>query len=1007
MRRAETLLPTLVLTLLAWSGAAEPVSAQEPPSVWFLHSPDAGRGDVQFSVGGTAARAPRGPREILLGWSWNDLGPVDRFPGARPSRFRPASFLDGSPRPWRGEAMNLGVPRLGIGPGRELLMLGEDEPSTERAIRWSEFLDTIEAAYRHASPELTSTERHGPFEIGHLGACTVISTPVESDEPGWSPVALPVQGGGRQTIEVQRYLRLLDGPDDCGGRTLELSLVPTSRAESTGHLLVWSELDLQPLDFIDLEPTPRTPSARTLAWDPPISREEINLAAWPAANAAGVDLCDAPFMKSLCLRDLRLREQLATADPSASPEIAAALVDGCRAFFDRLPSLPSPHPCHDREVWRSAAGPYRIGYTGDLRLGPGLLSRVSDSGEVQWLWSGPSQTRAIHFPLAGGTVVELGMPATPLPTVTAASVRERYPAPSSEPRAASYVAPRLARDTPSAILGPPTVDSPPSRREPASVSQTSTRPAPAATNAVSGNQERQEPISSTEPVRQEPAAETSARSRGDRPTGHRTSRQERAADPPTPRRRTEPVNGPAATSTTPEPTVGPGSVPARPDGAEVTEMQSGETPAAASPPAARPPVDWLEPALGAMALGAIPDHLLLPLALAALALTAAVALLLRGQRASARSRREALFASCVVEQPAAEVLLEEESMGERLLAGASNPPPNIYLLPPVPDPEPAEPGLAELPELERSEEPIDVDVLEPPELLDAEETPSPAPVLLLKPPALTAPESEGPWSRLSSHWHGLEAREQSRLSQSLTALEQLGEWISCLLPVLEDVEHGRGELPELERLPEPAREEWRAASGVLRELADVDRVAFHRLRTVLTDPTRVSANGRQSPEAEYLEAAGLIDPRDGLSASLRRHLLEPASGRLQATVRALQYLIEAFPIEQLEKTERKAYLSKIRERLQNAGLSTKFHRLIADLAAGLGLTYREARYYKRRVDESNADFLDGAVESVDLSQLIGYPAGTDGRVVVRLEELFLFEPGGDRVSGRARIDSGS
>lgn len=983
--------------------ANAPLAAQEPPGAWFLNAQGTGDDAVYFSVGGSADAPPRESREVLLGWSWDEAGTATRrYPGSVPARYRSSRLSGKQPRQWIDESHRAGVPALGVGPGRELILLGDDERSTALAMRWAEMLDSVEAAYRHSSPDLAANRRHGVIEVGRIGRCAIRSVPVDGDQDGWSTLNLagharPSRDGGyyyvdppagsprRQmegTVGVQRFLRLLDGPADCGGHGLDLSMIPAPREEEfyPPYFLVLSDVAVQPLDFLDLEPTPRTPAVRTRARRPGTAREEINIAHWPRASARGIDLCQAPFMATLCLKDQRIREQLATAATS-DPQVAGPLVAGCREFFARLGTAPSPHPCSDPGVWRQSIGPYLTGYLGEmlLREQPRLSSRTNAAGEVQWLWSdtrAPRPASGLPAPppirLADGTRVAIGVPRTappefrppipaPSPSDLPINPSGSMPPPSTPaitpvmtPVIESVPPPDTASD-PEFTPGPATDPVPPLQAltDPDPPPDTTADPLPPPETT------RDPPGTATDPVR--PAPDTTA-------------------DPPP-----ETTGPPSETTDLPSETTTGSSPPDTSTGTN-NDAATDPQPNTTAEPVTSP--DSASPSgISASPVAALSRSWLVPLALLALAMITGVALVLRGQRTSVRSRRQALSSGLVADEPAPEMLLEEDTQGERLLAGRDSPgaPTGELLLEPIDDVEVAvEPPAVVLP-------------LEPPELSEAP---------IVDPPA--ASDTESRWPELTTEWEAFEDRDRQKISESLAAISRLGEWLGCLLPVLDDVEHGRGDLPALDHLPTPAQQEWRDSHQTIRDFADVDLVALDQLRLELTDSSSFSASYEGDAEAQYLAQAGLLDPELGtLPERLRRHLLRPDRGRLHQLVLCLQYLIEAFPVEHLEKSERKAYLGAIRGRLRQRGLSTRFHQLVDELSSGLGLRYLQARFYKARIDDPGNALFGDRHDTVDLSRRLGYPAGTDDRVVVRLSELFLLEAAsGTPYSGQALIDGG-
>ena len=120
---------------------------------------------------------------------------------------------------------------------------------------------------------------------------------------------------------------------------------------------------------------------------------------------------------------------------------------------------------------------------------------------------------------------------------------------------------------------------------------------------------------------------------------------------------------------------------------------------------------------------------------------------------------------------------------------------------------------------------------------------------------------------------------------------------------------------------------------------------------------------------------------------------------------ALQYLYEAFPIEQLQPAEHKALRTGLATAMAAADLPADPHLLIAGLAAGLGLDYRPVPYYRARLDQPELAFIGRHLATVALSARVGYDAGTEPGVVVRLAQPFLFDAAtGEYRIGQALID---
>ena len=247
-----------------------------------------------------------------------------------------------------------------------------------------------------------------------------------------------------------------------------------------------------------------------------------------------------------------------------------------------------------------------------------------------------------------------------------------------------------------------------------------------------------------------------------------------------------------------------------------------------------------------------------------------------------------------------------------------------------------------------------------------------------------------PLGRFRAELNALDAPERLDLLRSLDAARRLSQWVSGVLPVFEEVEEGRG-VARFEGLPIHARREWIDAVDTLRRfveefprqpLSEEDGPAVHR----------------------FYADSGLLETQLAMKDRLRRVLLG-CDGVVHGVVLALQYLLEAFPVEHLDASLRKSYKSALKQRLILAGVSPRLHALIRELAEGLGLRYQEVRYYKTQVGQDGYEFLEDAHEAISLSARVGYSAGTQGPTVVRLEELFLNDVSTQApYSGRAAID---
>jgi hypothetical protein len=264
--------------------------------------------------------------------------------------------------------------------------------------------------------------------------------------------------------------------------------------------------------------------------------------------------------------------------------------------------------------------------------------------------------------------------------------------------------------------------------------------------------------------------------------------------------------------------------------------------------------------------------------------------------------------------------------------------------------------------------------------------------------------SSNPWFDFREELEGLDEAERRRIAGTIAAMGDLGQWIHVLLPLLEGMDRDP-EAPALSRdLPPPARKEWERSFDILRAFARRDATVYRGLRRNGQDPGS-GVDREPAAAAEMLDRAGLLDRSRPLGERLRHHLAPPdARGRLGEVTLALQYVLEAFPIEHLEGESPNALRRDLEDRLRTTGLPADFHQLVQDAASGLGLRYQAVRYYRVRVGQEGFPFLDREHSTISLSKRVGYSAATDPGIVVRLSELFLFEEmTGKRISGHAQI----
>lgn len=243
------------------------------------------------------------------------------------------------------------------------------------------------------------------------------------------------------------------------------------------------------------------------------------------------------------------------------------------------------------------------------------------------------------------------------------------------------------------------------------------------------------------------------------------------------------------------------------------------------------------------------------------------------------------------------------------------------------------------------------------------------------------------WRCLRRELDALDDGERRRLADALEATSQLGCWIELLRGALQEAAGFDLDAVSAE-LAGPAGEEWRRARRVLEGFAARDAPALRRLWKALgqddADPTPC--------EAEFLAGSGLLAAAPPFAERLQRYL-EPFDlpGRLGELTLALQYLTEAYPVEQLERGRRARLRRGLAEAVASVRLEEDFHRLVARIAAGIGLDYRPVPYYKSRLDESRHAFVRQQVSPISLTERVGFAAAADPSVIVRLSRPFFFQ----------------
>ena len=264
-------------------------------------------------------------------------------------------------------------------------------------------------------------------------------------------------------------------------------------------------------------------------------------------------------------------------------------------------------------------------------------------------------------------------------------------------------------------------------------------------------------------------------------------------------------------------------------------------------------------------------------------------------------------------------------------------------------------------------------------------------------------EQASPFDRLCRELAELPEEEHGPLSAALEAAGQLGDWIDRLWPALQTVV---GDLEALPRsLPDPAADEWRQAIRALETFSRIDAAALRQLHRGPHDSRQVPLDGA---ETAFFEQVGLFADDRPLAERMKRYLAPfDHLGRLGEVTLALQYLVEAYPIEQLAKDQRSRLRQALAEVHRPTDCEQDFHSLIARIAAGVGLRYRPVRYYKSRTDQSDYAFVRQQISPISLSERVGFEATTEKTIIVRLGRPFFFQLSSDiYYAGHARVARG-
>ncbi len=149
----------------------------------------------------------------------------------------------------------------------------------------------------------------------------------------------------------------------------------------------------------------------------------------------------------------------------------------------------------------------------------------------------------------------------------------------------------------------------------------------------------------------------------------------------------------------------------------------------------------------------------------------------------------------------------------------------------------------------------------------------------------------------------------------------------------------------------------------------------------------------------FMQETGIRDPAS--LDSWHAYFCPPdAAGRFDDVTQALQCLVEAYPIEHLEKAAEDRFYDHLDEQLKTDGAESGFHDLLRRLAAGLGYEYRPVWLHVASVNEDEFAFLEDHYGSIDMVS-----AGDD--LVVRVPLIFIADAQSGRlIRGRALISTG-
>lgn len=1006
---------------------AAPLWAELPAEVWYVNA-GGGPGKVHFSV--TSPGSESHFERAWFGWVWSESKINGAWPSPYPAdrsfeliEMMPEISEASSTRSKSGTADELFFPPVEVGPGKELWLLRDNAGEALPVKEWEEFLDAVESAYRQVAPpgSAASTDPLAYRPIGKLGECTIYSVPTlpagkSAVDGTWTsftlPKAAPPQkakiydgdpSAQRLDVRSRRYLRWVD---DCGAPSGEvtLQLYPIF-SDKERYFLEIGQVKVRSLSWRDIASTGWTPGSRQLA-EIPAPNKPVELP--ERQPSPEEDLCTLPSFEQLCANDKAMRERLYLVNPGSNIQLGRQ--DDLRVACEELIG---PGKCPE-DAFDLKEGAYLRNFQGNFKLSdkPEIWSEIRQ-GRVSWRFQkGSSQDWPSHLKQLGADEIELSVGEKPglpwwgwvliaasavvsvllltklykkrrgLAEETEGTQNPREPGPSPRPGAKP---PEGQKNLPlgrSEKKEPGTGDTPPEApaAEPAKLGSEIEAQIKARVQSSladlqkGGTAELKQSLDGQkrkieELERQVQALSNGARSIDSRLAELRTSLKEDLKRELALEQRIEDARKKIRDAASDEKAAFQDSVKLAKEDVKTVQRN---------------------------VLNKISDERDLTLRAVGEEAKKRIAsesekiqgdLMARAREAVAASQKDALAGFKVAARAEIAGVVDERwqpytSFFEKI-----------------------EPWFQEEEKyrLEQVAEVLALFVRVPNlgahlEML-AERLPYEGFLSAVMPEHLdfslafrqkTDEEGRKLYEKLNREIASLEpASERESLDRSFNALGQLGLWIQALWGAMRVWGSFRD---ILEILPEPARQEWLSAFKLLRSFEVVDAVAFRRIarqRSGILDSAQVTR-----AEIDFLKGNGLLSGEKSLKDRLRLYLVPPGEpGHLGQACLALQYLVEAFPIEQIrDRTRYEEFSIRLRRAAETAGWPADFHSLIENAAAGAGLRYAAVPYYDSLVGDSRYRFIKQSIDVVDLVERTGRSLPSlDPKAVVRLLCPFFFQ----------------